>query len=171
MFLFFLLLLSTIKLNSFLRIIVIISYIFVISFMYWNISFIFISVVMIKDQLFYESNCTRSLEINAISTLALSFGLITNWFWIKFKEFNGLLCRSTLLWNFEDVFLDKVFIFSSILSITLPFHSMSTDLFMPCLLHNVSIQSLSSFIRVDLAFLRKYYCLCIFIDIHCLNII
>ena len=80
MFLFFLLLLSTIKLNSFLRIIVIISYIFVISFMYWNISFIFISVVMIKDQLFYESNCTRSLEINTVSTLALSFGLTTNWF-------------------------------------------------------------------------------------------
>ena len=111
MFLFFLLLLSTIKLNSFLRIIVIISYIFVISFMYWNISFIFISVVMIKEQLFYESNCTRSLEINTISTLALSFGLTTNWFWIKFKEFNGLLCRSTLLYEILKMFFWTRFLY------------------------------------------------------------
>ena len=40
------------------------------------------------------------------------------------------------------------------LSMTLPFHSMSTDLFMQCLRH-VSKQSLSSALKVDLIFPHK----------------
>ena len=62
---------------------------------------------------------------------------------------------STPWWNFEDVFWHKFFIFSSTLSMTLPFHSMSSDLSMPCLLHYVSIQSLNPSITVDLTFFSE----------------
>ena len=38
---------------------------------------------------------------------------------------------------------------------TIPRHSMSNDLSMPCLLHHVSIKSLRSLIIVDLAFFHE----------------
>ena len=63
---------------------------------------------------------------------------------------NKLIVKYTL--NFVDVLLDKDFIFLSTLSMALPFQSMSTGLSMPCLLHHVSIQSLSHTVMVDLAF-------------------
>ena len=60
-----------------------------------------------------------------------------------------------LLWNFENVLLDKVFIFLSTLSITFPFYSISTDLSVLCLLHNAWIQLLIHSVIVDVAFSHK----------------
>ena len=122
-----------------------------ISFIYWNISFVCacVCVIIILTLFLYENKCIKSLtnECNVPIT-----EVTKNWLWISFKVFNGLFSWCILLWNFEDFLLDKVFIFSSTWSRTFLFHSMSTNLLMTCLLHHVSIESLSLSVIVDLAF-------------------
>ena len=56
-----------------------------------------------------------------------------------------------------NVLFNKVFTFPSALLMNLPFHSMSTDSSILCLLHHVSIQLLISLTETDLPFPLKCY--------------
>ena len=100
------------------------------------------SVIKIYVQFFYESKSIKSLtnKCNVSSSFIywgdnkLIVNIIQNIYWVVLMKY------------FEDVMLDKVFIFSSTFT-TFRFNSMSTGLSILCLLHHVSIQSLSPSIK------------------------
>ena len=94
--------------------------------------------------MFYEKRCIKLL-VNKCNVLIIYWG--DKYLMGCFAKVHSLEILNMFCWT-------KFLFFLSNLSMTLPFHSMSTDLFMQCLRH-VSKQSLSSSLKVDLTFPHK----------------